>query len=91
MRDMVGLGLLLCVAVFVYSRLQRLEEKLVLLKRCVDRQIGESDIEYVVKSVRDTTADALEVRLQRMQAQLDHQASRLNASTSERTSTDLAD
>lgn len=80
MRELLTLGLLVALVAFVYSRMHVLEEKLTLLKRCVDRQLGESDIEYVIKSVRESTADALEQRLRSLEAQADAHSKRLNDS-----------
>ena len=70
MRELLLLAIVITVGAYVVVRMRMIEEKLALLRRSVDRQLSEADIEYLVKTVRENTADALEQRLKALEAQL---------------------
>ena len=78
MRDTLLAVAVVAIAVFVIMRIRVLEEKLGLLRRSMDRHLGEQDIEHMVKVIRENTADALEDRLLLLEAQAKQHAARLN-------------
>ena len=69
MQTAVLLAVIVGIAVYLTFRLRVLEDRLVLLKRLMDKQVSEADVEYLVKMVHDSTSGEIEARLQSIEAQ----------------------
>ena len=91
MQNSLILVAIVGITIFVVMRIRVLEEKLGMLRRAMDRQLGEQDVEFMVKTIRETTADALEARLGLVAAPLQQQSVRLTGGTAVGTSTEPAE
>lgn len=78
MQGVVITAVAIAVIVFIVMRIRTVEEKVNSLRRAMDRQLTEQDVEFIVKTIRKHTADYLEDRICVLEEESKQHATRLN-------------
>lgn len=78
MQSVIVVVIIIAIVAFTAMRIRTAEEKVNSLRRAMDRQLTEQDVEFIVKTIRKHTADYLEDRICVLEEQSKQQTARLN-------------
>ena len=66
----IVLGIMIVVLIIGAMRVRVLEDKVALLRRAMDRQLTEPDVEYMLKMAREQGVDRIEERMRWLEAHI---------------------
>ena len=66
----IMLGIMIVVLIIGAMRVRVLEDKVAMLRRAMDRQLTEPDVEYMLKMAREQGVDRIEERMRWLEAHI---------------------